>query len=389
MMNKAKEILKNSRVFAKIQNIYRKVFFKIIGLKDVILFESKPDFIDNTLMVFNELVNRGLNEKYRFIWVLNDKKNTDTNMFSNVKNVEFVYIYSLKFRMYYSHIAKVALIGNEFFNQIYDSQLHIYLAHGGAFKRTLYYTLPKSYKNASVISISKFLADYDAINLDCSREIIKPLGFPRNDLLINSHLNLNKLFKTDGCKFIYWMPTYRTNSSRHCSDVEMPIIHNEQDALAVNEIAKKNNVFIIAKPHFAQDLDNIKMLKLSNIMFIDNNYLKNNNIENYALLGSCDALLTDYSSVYYDYLICNKPIGLCWEDFEQYRQNNGFVLDPEEIMSPGEKIMNIDDMSVFIEHVANGVDINKAEREKMRDKIHDYADGNSTKRVTDYIESVL
>ena len=382
-------VLKKSNLFNKIQDVYRKIFFKTVGLKDVILFESNPDFSDNTLFVFNEMVKRGINEKYKFIWVLNSKSNLNSDVFSNVKNVKLVYRDTLKFRMYYSHIAKVSLIGNMFFHQIYDKQLHIYLAHGGAFKRTLYYILPRTYKNASVISISNFLADYDSINLDCSRDIIKPLGFPRNDLLVNSQLDLNTLFSTDNCKFIYWMPTYRTNSSIHCSDVAMPIIHNESDAEAVNEIAKKNNVFIIVKPHFAQDLDNIKMLTLSNIIFIDNDYLKKKNIENYALLGSCDALLTDYSSVYYDYLICNKPIGLCWEDFEQYSQNNGFVLDPNDIMSPGEKIMNIDDMQKFIEHIAGGIDINKAQREKMRDRIHDFVDGNSTKRVVDYICSVL
>lgn len=382
-------VLKRSRLFGKIQDVYRKIFFKTVGLKDVILFESKPDFSDNTLFVFNEMVKRGFNEKYEFIWVLNSKSNLNSDVFSDVKNVKLVYRDTLKFRMYYSHIAKVSLIGNMFFHQIYDKQLHIYLAHGGAFKRTLYYILPRTYKNASVISISNFLADYDSINLDCDRNIIKPLGFPRNDLLLNSHLDLNTLFGTEHCKFIYWMPTYRTNSSIHCSDVAMPVIHNETDAQAVNEIAKKNNVFIIVKPHFAQDLDNIKMLTLSNIIFIDNNYLKNNNIENYALLGSCDAMISDYSSVYYDYLICNKPIGLCWEDFEQYSENNGFVLDPNDIMSPGEKIMNMDDMQTFIEHIANGIDINKAEREKMRDRIHDFTDGNSTKRVVDYIESVL
>lgn len=389
MKSKIFKLLKKLNISVKIMSVYSKLFFKFVGLKNIILFESMPDFSDNTLFVFNEMVKRKMNKKYKLVWVVENKDSIYANPFPDVKNIKIVQRDSMKFRMYYFYAAKIVLVGNLFIEQAYEKQLHIYLAHGGAFKRTLYYTLPESYKNMAVISISNFLADYDSINLDCSRDIIKPLGFPRNDLLVNSQLDLNTLFSTDNCKFIYWMPTYRTNSSIHCSDVAMPIIHNESDAEAVNEIAKKNNVFIIVKPHFAQDLDNIKMLTLSNIIFIDNDYLKKKNIENYALLGSCDALISDYSSVYYDYLICNKPIGLCWEDFEQYSQNNGFVLDPNDIMSPGEKIMNIDDMQKFIEHIAGGIDINKAQREKMRDRIHDFVDGNSTKRVVDYICSVL
>ena len=45
-----------------------------------IIFESNPDFSDNTYPVFEEMVNRGLNKKYKFLWQLSDK-GFDTSVF--------------------------------------------------------------------------------------------------------------------------------------------------------------------------------------------------------------------------------------------------------------------------------------------------------------------
>ena len=43
-------------------------------VKNIILFESHPDFSDNTKAVFDEMVRRGLNKKYIFVWWVQDKK---------------------------------------------------------------------------------------------------------------------------------------------------------------------------------------------------------------------------------------------------------------------------------------------------------------------------
>ena len=67
-------------------------------------------------------------------------------------------------------------------------------------------------------------------------------------------------------------------------------------------------------------------MTLSNLVFINDAFLSDNGIINYELLGVADALLTDYSSVYYDYLLLDRPIGLCWDDYEEYKAN-GFKVN--------------------------------------------------------------
>ena len=53
----------------------------------------------------------------------------------------------------------------------------------------------------------------------------------------------------------------------------------------------------------------------------------------YVLLRNADALITDYSSAYFDYMLLNRPIAFTVEDIEEYRKKRGFVFDnPFEYM---------------------------------------------------------
>ncbi len=51
------------------------------------------------------------------------------------------------------------------------------------------------------------------------------------------------------------------------------------------------------------------------------------NVDSYELLAASDALITDYSSVFYDYLATRKQIVLYCEDYELYRKKRGTYMD--------------------------------------------------------------
>lgn len=52
------------------------------------------------------------------------------------------------------------------------------------------------------------------------------------------------------------------------------------------------------------------------------------------LFAAADLLITDYSSVLYDYLIYQKPFILYAPDLEEYRQKRGFYLEYESLPAP-------------------------------------------------------
>lgn len=355
----------------------------IIPIKQRIIFESIPDLSDNTLPVFDEMIKRGLNNNYEMVWII---RKVDSN-YPKKKNVLYVPYNNKIKRYYYQFTSKTLICCNAFLQAYRKGQTSIYLSHGLPIKAVKnYYTVPENIdyvlspsKDAAVIMADQF-------NVDISKVI--SLGYPRNDVLISECIDLHKVFNVEG-KIIIWLPTFRQlkGGLKHGSNA-LPIIYNQQIANQINDYAKSNNILIVIKPHFAQDMTYIKELSLSNIKIISDKFLSENNLSLYQMLSGSDALLTDYSSVYYDYTLCNKPIGVIWEDIEEYRKTPGFGVDLDYYLKGAEKIYNKDDFCVFLDHVAKNIDILNFDRNEIKQKVT-FTDGMSAKRVVDFIETLL
>ena len=370
-----------------------KLLLPKLTFRPVIIFESYPDLSDNTFEVFKELANRGYQKKYKFVWQLANRNAEDIKYLKTNKYSYYYLFYKNIFEhlqsILYRYSAALLLCNNVFLEKKSENQKYFYLAHGVALKNcSNYYHLPDSALDATVLSLSDFFKEYDSKNIHCKQENIVPLGFPRNDVLLKEKRNLKDVFSGyDFDNAVYWLPTYRQHKyGDSVSSISIPIIHNEEICNNINSFAKENKTLIIIKPHPAQDLSLINRTNYSNLVFIDNDFLNDNGISNYELLSSSDALITDYSTVYYDYLLCDKPIGLCWEDFDEYNKNEGFTVDVNYVMSGGEKIYNTEEFCDFIKRVSNGEDVLRNEREKIKKVVHKYCDSDSTKRVVDYIE---
>lgn len=346
-----------------------------------ILFESVPDVGDNTKAVFDEMVRRGVNKKYKLVWMLN-KEDTGYPAIENV-------VYAAKGdnrRKWYMIQAKCMICCNSFLSSDNPEQKKFFLTHGMYVKRpTSYYTLPKDIQYC--LSSSEDMRELQAKALDVDKEKMIALGFPRNDILTQKPVDLHKIFGYDYDKIIVWYPTFRQHTSGMGtgSKRSVPIIWDRDNAIRINEAAKKNRVLIVLKPHFAQDTSKISEMNFSNIVLIDDKFFGKNGITSYEFLAGCDAMLSDYSSVYFDYTLCDKPIGLVWEDYEEYSQNPGFALDMEYYMKGGEKIYTADDFEAFICSVASGEDRLQAQRREIRDVCNVSTDGLNSKRVTDFI----
>ena len=133
------------------------------------------------------------------------------------------------------------------------------------------------------------------------------------------------------------------------------------------------------KPHPLQVLDHIKVGELRNIKFITDKMLADNRIQLYELLENMDALITDYSSVYYDFLLLNRPIGFTIGDIENYKR--GFIIDNPLDEMTGEKIKNLDELKLFINHVLSGQDDYEEERATLIKRVFDHPDNMNCKRL--------
>lgn len=132
----------------------------------------------------------------------------------------------------------------------------------------------------------------------------------------------------------------------------------------------------------------LKAISTGNIITTDNAFLASRGVGLYNLLGAADALITDYSSVYYDYLLTGRPIGLTVDDFEEYKQNRGFVFDEPEKILTGTRMETVEDLNAFVDAVADGIDPFREEHARINGLVNEYRDDRSAERVAAFLLAV-
>lgn len=385
-MNICKKIARRLRFY--FENKFLALFLRLKPIEDIILFESVPDLSDNTRAVFDEMVRAGLNKKYKMVWLIRNFENSECPV---IENVSYVLAEGRTFKerievLRLMNTAKCLVCCNFFLLSKRKGQTSFYLGHGSPIKSVRgYYNLPKQIDYCLIAAPD--MVDVISYEMKYDKRKAFALGYPRNDVLCKAGQDLHLILEKEYDKVIVWYPTFRQHSSggNKLTQNAFPIIHDQEKARVINDFAKEHNVLIVVKPHFAQDVSYITDMNLSNLMFINETFFKKNSISSYQFVNSCDALITDYSSIYYDYTLCDKPIALVWEDYDEYQANVGFAVDMDKYMKGAEKVYTLDDFCSFIKNVAEGNDICKENRNEIKRLVNFSDDGESSRRVVEFI----
>ena len=218
----------------------------------------------------------------------------------------------------------------------------------------------------------------------CPREKTLTIGYPRNDWLFSVKDVFSPLGIDRGAftHVAMWMPTFRKSSSlgRSDSDRDFPVLTPE-NVFALDKALREREILLVIKPHPAADALKLMPERLSNIIILTNDSLGAAGIQAYELLGRCDILLTDYSSVYFDFLITGKPILFVFDDFESYKSGLGFFFkDPLAVM-PGPKAHTVGELLEALDALLGGEDMYVEERKAMNKRFNLYSDGKNRARI--------
>ena len=377
-----------------IRKLAEKIFQSSWYPNKKILLESRPDMSCQTYPVFRYMLKEHLNDEYKLIWLVKDKREFKD---VHIKNVRFVnYDTKNKWerfkRLYLICTSRAMLYANKYIGKIFPNQLYVYLMHGACIKSRLKHTREDEVNESDAcITLSPFLLEYDIVEEHIPRENFIITGYPRNDFLFLEENYVEKVF-VGSCykKVILWMPTFRkTSCGRTDSQFDMPLgipcLYSEEDCIKVNEELKKQNMLLVLKPHPAQDVSLIKSIDLSNFIIIYDKDLKEKGVQLYQFVGSTDALITDYSSIYYDYLLTQKKIGITTDDFDAYSEDTGFVFDNVFDILVGKYMNNADEFVEFVRYVASEEDELLEKRNEVSELVHAHHDNKSTERVYNYI----
>jgi CDP-glycerol glycerophosphotransferase (TagB/SpsB family) len=204
------------------------------------------------------------------------------------------------------------------------------------------------------IATSIFYQEIMASALGVEKQNVLIVGQPRNDLMFKNNNCLEKLglLNNKGDKIILWTPTFRQSVIGDIrvdglSTNDFPVIKSSE-LVKLNEFLSSIKSFMIIKLHPMDILNNNVFNNYSNIRIIKKDELEFYNCQLYSLLGKIDILLTDFSSIYIDYLLLNRPIGFVVDDLSEYSNSRGFIFDHPEKYMPGKKISTLDELKDFL-----------------------------------------
>lgn len=370
----------------------------IFKIKNIIVFESNADYTDNSRAFYEYLIEKGYNTKYKIYWFVNDGKKFKNR---ECENVKFITMWKNTInRSFFQWIkyfwicknAKYLISSNRTLHKLNKKTITININHGTPLKRVK--DLKIVPKNIDMVLVSSdYCIDMMSDQLNLEKKQLICVGNPRNDIIFKPTNIKEKLseFKKFN-KIILWLPTFRKSATSDRSDssfefpLGLPIIYNIKELKKLNKYLKDNNIAILFKLHPAQDSTLLKTTNLSNIIVLQDSYLIQKDVQLTELFKITDAMITDYSGVYYDYLLLDNLIGFTMDDFDKYKEEKGFVFEnPKEFMA-GEQIYNINELYDFIKNVINGNDIFKEKRNEMKILFNKYDDDLSSERLAKYLK---
>ena len=187
------------------------------------------------------------------------------------------------------------------------------------------------------------------------------------------------------------MPTYRNHklsTSLHTGinfEYGIPCVSNEKELKNLNKKLADNDTLLLIKLHPAEDTSKITSVDLSHIKIVDNDLVSKNHKNIYNYLLGIDALITDYSSIYYDYLITGRKIGLAIPDIDEFFSYETLAFPNYEDYIKGYYIRTYNDLLDFIDYVNSGADPLKRERLAAIKRFMKYTDCNSSKRLVEFM----
>lgn len=386
-------IAKIKLILGKLIRFAYRVSYRLIPCDEkTVLFLSfhGRGYSDNPKAIYEYMRSQKEYQGYRFIWAIkhHKKKNLSIEGAKIIEYFSIPYFFYLARSKYWIVNCKLPAYVLKKPSQIYLQTWHgtplkrlahdIQLEEGTTFYRSkmsaeqMYQTYDVDVKKYNyMISPNRFSSEVFQSAFRINRERLIDTGYPRNDILVNTkeeemislkkkyHLPLDK-------KVILYAPTWRDNSfTAKGYTFSLQVDFGKWREQLADEYV------VIFKPHYLiiSDFD-IKDYQ-GFVYEVD----ATSDIAELYLVS--DVLVTDYSSVFFDYAILNRPIYFYMFDKKEYAQElRGFYFDINETL-PGPIVETEEDL-------LNGL-VNKHfdqhKQKEFNQKFNVWHDGRSAQKV--------
>ncbi|WP_253736503.1 CDP-glycerol glycerophosphotransferase family protein [Halohasta salina] len=174
---------------------------------------------------------------------------------------------------------------------------------------------------------------------------------------------------------VFYLPTYREDGKSFVDAF---------DTAAVGELLEERGAHLYIKAHpdepvtAVADHPRVHWLPAS--------------VDPYLVLPHADVLVTDYSSVFFDFLAADRPIVFFAYDRSAYTAARGFYFDYESV-TPGPIATDVDELGTALaealEATAGGTDPYATARRRLRERFCPVPPGAASKRVSEAVSRLV
>ena len=339
---------------------------------------------DNSAFLF-EYVNKN-HPEIRTIWVTKNEK-TFENM--KIKNFEVYKMNSFKANLLSLRAGICIFLQNNSSDLnlfVCNKTKKVQLWHGTPLKKIYYDVFSFTLKSKLLHFFFPFIKENFSLIIAPSEEVrnkfstafkinknkIKITGYPRNDGLFE---------KVEYVKHYYsciYLPTFRNNCKFDSFQYNFNLDEVEKSLKKMN-----THLYVQLHPNDHQNKENIVNI-VNNSKFI--HIIEFDDIN--SNLKKFDFLITDYSSVYFDYLLLDRPIIFAPFDYDIYlKTEREFYYDYNKI-TPGPKAKDWNEVLEYMNDAIEYPDNYKNERKAINKIFNKFNDKNNCQRVFEEIKNL-
>ena len=397
--NKLRKLLKLRINFSKLLEmdnmwrikaaIYYKIFNKKeINQKQIIFCSFRGDYYSDSPKYLYEYLYENYPDEFDYVWVLNDKNVKVPGNPKKVKRFSLDFYKEVARSKYWVINGRQSVVLAKRKDQIIVSTWHgtplkkLGLDIGNVYTRDPF--LKHSYIDVSkewdyLISPNRYTTDILKSSFGYEREIFES-GYPRNDILYNADENKvneikSKLNVPNDKKIILYAPTWRDDEFVDIGSVKFKL-QLELDKL---KEALSDEYIVLVRTHYFIS-NNLDLSGVEDFAFDVSRY---DDIAELYLVA--DILITDYSSVFFDYANLKRPILYYTYDLEKYENVlRGFYLDIHEEV-PGPLLKTTEEVIDSIKNIESLKEEYKDKYDAFYERFCSIEDGNASKRIVEKV----
>lgn len=351
-------------------------------------------FCDNPKYIYMHLI--ASDSRIRAVWVTRDRKLRDS---MRAQNLPVVYVWSIEGIVHHLRAGAVVFTHSvewEYFSALVSRQVkRIQTWHGMPIKKIGFddtrdrnarlkarlNNLLMPYKNERfdlVISGSETDRSKYRTAFDIAQEKICVTGYPRNDQIVKS---IAQPFPSMQKSIIY-MPTFRGAVGS-----EFALLQGWGfDYCQADALMKGIGATFYIKLHPVQVFSQADLEAMASCAHVKPLF---NEGDIYEQIGNYDILITDYSGIYFDYLITGKPIVMAPFDLEEYISNDRELYYPYNDICPEPPCLTWNAVFARLRQLSAGEAVDPTRYLKLQKQFHQFLDGRSSERVAKEIKHLM